>query len=247
MKQHLFPYFRQIFRDHLVHNVVLPPHLQLGHTPGIPRRIVRPFLWPDCYPQRGEMFMFSRHKLRSHSFAMYTKEYDVFTGDLKQRFDETRLRNEEDEWLEIASSPPLIDHGGLRMSQQRAHIVDTTIGSPPTFGVAAGGLSRHGGMRDDCNGLKSMEIGAMRNIFHVSTIASIIFRRPFSTFPFRNLLKIQPRNCQDAYLKKMRSMVGGSKMKKLLYPGGPTTPFSGSPDASWFTTSGALEYRDLPP
>ena len=33
--------------------------------------------------------------LRSHSFAMYTKEYDVFTGDLKQRFDETRLRNEE--------------------------------------------------------------------------------------------------------------------------------------------------------
>jgi hypothetical protein len=34
--------------------------------------------------------------VRSHSFAMYTKEYDVFTGDLKQRFDETRLRNEED-------------------------------------------------------------------------------------------------------------------------------------------------------
>eukprot|EP00435_Cladocopium_sp_Y103_P011370 s594_g2.t5 len=57
---------------------------------------------------------------QSHSFAMYTKEYDVFTGDLKQRFDEARLRNEED----------------------------------------------------------------------------------------------------DAYLKKMRSMVGGSKMKKLLYPGG---------------------------
>eukprot|EP00434_Breviolum_minutum_P012650 symbB.v1.2.011149.t1/scaffold732.1/size241626/23 len=56
---------------------------------------------------------------QSQSFAMYTKEYDVFTGDLKQRFDEVRLRNEE-----------------------------------------------------------------------------------------------------DAYLKKMRSMVGGSKMKKLLYPGG---------------------------
>ena len=33
---------------------------------------------------------------RSQSFAMYTKEYDVFTGDLKQRFDEVRLRNEED-------------------------------------------------------------------------------------------------------------------------------------------------------
>lgn len=36
---------------------------------------------------------------QSHSFAMYTKEYDVFTGDLKQRFDETRLRNEEDAYL----------------------------------------------------------------------------------------------------------------------------------------------------
>lgn len=34
--------------------------------------------------------------LREHSFAMYTKEYDVFTGDLKQRFDEKRLRDEED-------------------------------------------------------------------------------------------------------------------------------------------------------
>lgn len=36
---------------------------------------------------------------QSHSFAMYTKEYDVFTGDLKQRFDEARLRNEEDAYL----------------------------------------------------------------------------------------------------------------------------------------------------
>lgn len=26
---------------------------------------------------------------------MYAKEYDVFTGDLKQRFDEKRLRHEE--------------------------------------------------------------------------------------------------------------------------------------------------------
>ncbi|CAJ1339902.1 unnamed protein product [Effrenium voratum] len=34
---------------------------------------------------------------QEHSFAMYTKEYDVFTGDLKQRFDEKRLRDEEDD------------------------------------------------------------------------------------------------------------------------------------------------------
>eukprot|EP00437_Effrenium_voratum_P014950 CAMPEP_0181446432 /NCGR_PEP_ID=MMETSP1110-20121109/26102_1 /TAXON_ID=174948 /ORGANISM="Symbiodinium sp., Strain CCMP421" /LENGTH=660 /DNA_ID=CAMNT_0023570511 /DNA_START=24 /DNA_END=2006 /DNA_ORIENTATION=+ len=36
---------------------------------------------------------------QEHSFAMYTKEYDVFTGDLKQRFDEKRLRDEEDAYL----------------------------------------------------------------------------------------------------------------------------------------------------
>lgn len=36
---------------------------------------------------------------QTHSFAMYTKEYDVFTGDLKQRFDEKRLRDEEDAYL----------------------------------------------------------------------------------------------------------------------------------------------------
>jgi len=41
---------------------------------------------------------------QSHSFAMYTKEYDVFTGDLKQRFDEARLRNEEDAYLKKMKS-----------------------------------------------------------------------------------------------------------------------------------------------
>jgi len=33
------------------------------------------------------------------SFANYTKEYDVFTGDLKQRFDAERLRSEETSYL----------------------------------------------------------------------------------------------------------------------------------------------------
>lgn len=82
---------------------------------------------------------------RSQSFAMYTKEYDVFTGDLKQRFDEVRLRNEED--------------------RRATRDTQGTLRSPP-----------------EC--------------------------------PAR------PALCKDAYLKKMRSMVGGSKMKKLLYPGG---------------------------
>jgi len=36
---------------------------------------------------------------QSHSFANYTKEYDVFTGELKQRFDEERLRAEEAAYL----------------------------------------------------------------------------------------------------------------------------------------------------
>lgn len=36
---------------------------------------------------------------RKKSFAMYLKEYDVFTGYLKMRFDEKRLRDEEDAFL----------------------------------------------------------------------------------------------------------------------------------------------------
>jgi len=36
---------------------------------------------------------------RAHSFAIYMKEYDVFTGIKKQRFDEKRLRDEEDAYL----------------------------------------------------------------------------------------------------------------------------------------------------
>ena len=35
---------------------------------------------------------------------MYAKEYDVFTGDLKQRFDEKRLRHEEARNAETAGA-----------------------------------------------------------------------------------------------------------------------------------------------
>jgi len=50
---------------------------------------------------------------RQQSFAIYMKEYDVFTGALKQRFDEKRLRDEEVSYL--TKMDQLVGGGPMRL------------------------------------------------------------------------------------------------------------------------------------
>ncbi|CAK8999937.1 unnamed protein product [Durusdinium trenchii] len=54
---------------------------------------------------------------QTHSFAMYTKEYDVFTGDLKQRFDE-KLKGYLSEATTVEHARRLASDGGCSLLRE---------------------------------------------------------------------------------------------------------------------------------